>query len=68
MDAKLTEPLRMNEKVDNELPTFASQLAQDDELPVRCGTMLLYAGLIKLDDELLEQSEPDPEIDGPTFI
>lgn len=57
----------MNEK-DIELPLFASQVASDNDLSLRCGTMLMLAGLMTIDGERRDKADPDSESDKPIFI
>lgn len=58
----------MAEDTDIDLPIMALQLAPDDGVPVRCGTMLLFAELITLDNELSKACESSDEAEGLAFI
>ncbi|WP_154598203.1 hypothetical protein [Pseudomonas syringae] len=58
----------MAEDTEIELPIIALRLAPGDGVPVRCGTMLLFAGLIKLDGDLSKACEPSDEAEWPAFI
>jgi hypothetical protein len=54
-----------------ELPAVTAPSLSEGDYPTVCGTMLLYAGIIHLSPDILDDAETKDEINdaqGPTFI